>query len=249
MSKKQTLNEQSSRIKQIMGLTEGELYFPDDQMKAREKELQTVPGVIEYLKGISQKIEYVTRDLEKIYGETSYWHYIEPMFSGLKSVSDMEGFHTNTENRQENVKNIIDRIDSDFNEDLSRYDDNESDMNEQYQDGEEIDEPEMDGETPLYEPEMDGATPSTLKIDSSVHIDTQEFTIFITSNESQSEAWVKVSVRDGGLMNAKIINNEARFDQREIATLLKRKLKEGMFENFPNSITWDMESDECSTNQ
>jgi hypothetical protein len=126
-------------------------------------------------------------------------------------------------------------------------------LNEQYNepdmDDEEIDDPEMYGETPLYEPEMDGATPSTLKIDSSVYIDTQEFTIFITSNKSQSEAWVKVSVRDGKLKNAKIIHNEARFDQREIATLLKRKSKEGMFENFPNSINWNMESDECSTNQ
>jgi hypothetical protein len=38
------------------------------------------------------------------------------MFSGLKSVSDMEGLYTSTGDRQENVKNIIDRIGSDFNE-------------------------------------------------------------------------------------------------------------------------------------
>ena len=125
-------------------------------------------------------------------------------------------------------------------------------LNEQYNepdmDDEDVDDPDMPSDD-IDEPDMDGETPSTLKIDSSVHIDTQEFTIFIISNESQSEAWVKVSVRDGGLVSAKIINNEAGFDQNEIATLLKRKSKEGMFEKFPNSITWDMGSDECSTNQ
>ena len=116
MNKKQNLNEQSSRIKEIMRLNEGELYWPDERNKAYEEKLQTVPGVIEYLSRVSQNVERIARDLEEIYGETSYWHYIGPMFSGLKSVSDMEGFHTNTENRQENVKNIIDRIGSDFNE-------------------------------------------------------------------------------------------------------------------------------------
>ena len=127
MNKKQTLNEESSRIKQIMGLNEGEYYFPEDSEREYNKHLQTVPGVVEYLKNISQEIEYITKKIEKRYGETSYWHYIEPIYKSLKSVSDMEGSYINTDNRETNIKNAIDRIDTDFNEDSSTYDD-EQDM-------------------------------------------------------------------------------------------------------------------------
>lgn len=127
MNKKQTLNEESSRIKQIMGLNEGEYYFPEDAEREHNRQLQTVPGVVEYLKNISQEIEYVTKKLEKTYGETGYWHYIEPIYKSLKSVSDVEGYYINTDNRETNIKNAIDRIDTDFNEDSSTYDD-EQDM-------------------------------------------------------------------------------------------------------------------------
>lgn len=128
MNKKQTLNEESSRIKQIMGLNEGEVYKSGmEELRDYEIELQTVPGVIKYLNRVSQKIEFITKDLEKIYGETSYWHYIEPIYNSLKSVSDMEGFYTSTDSRAQNIKNAIDRIDTESNEDLSRYDD-EQDM-------------------------------------------------------------------------------------------------------------------------
>lgn len=128
MNKKQTLNEESSRIKQIMGLNEGEIYKSSaEELHDYRIELQTVPGVVKYLNRVSEKIGFITGDLEKIYGETSYWHYIEPIFNSLKAVSDMEGYYNNSDNRETNIKNAIDRIDTDFNEDSSTYDD-EQDM-------------------------------------------------------------------------------------------------------------------------
>lgn len=121
--KKQTLNEQSSRIKSMMGLNEGEIY----KSSAQEHQdwldsLKTPEGAIDYLKDMSVKVEYIAEDLVKHFKDTPYWTHIKPLYSGLRSVSDMEMFHTRGDQRSENVSHAIEFITSDHMQDNSEED-------------------------------------------------------------------------------------------------------------------------------
>ena len=116
--KKQTLNEQSSRIKSMMGLNEGEIY----KSSAQEHQdwldsLKTPEGAIDYLEKMSVKVEYIASDLVKYFKDTPYWTHIKPLYSGLRSVSDMEMFHTRSDQRSENVSHAIEFIKSDHMQD------------------------------------------------------------------------------------------------------------------------------------
>jgi hypothetical protein len=117
-------------------------------------------------------------------------------------------------------------------------------LNEQYNDGEEINEPDMESEPEL---EDEGMTPP-LKMDSNVLIECQEFTIFFMS-ESGGEAYVRLRMSYGEVVDAKVTNNETGVDSREIMSMVRQKIKEGLFSNFPESVTWNMDNDTCSTNQ
>jgi hypothetical protein len=119
--------------------------------------------------------------------------------------------------------------------------------NEPDMDGEEIDEPDMDGEE-IDEPDMDGETPSTLKLDSNVYVDCEKFTLFFME-ESGGEAYVMVRIANGELVDIKITHNETDVNDDEIMNMAKTKISQGLLKNFPELITWNMESDECSTNQ
>ena len=112
------LNEQTSRIKQMMGLNEGEIYKSgseehDDYLN----ELKTVEGTIKYLTRVSEKVDYIAEDLRNYYKGTEFWHYIKPLYSGLKSVSDLQRMHTRTDEREENISYAIEFIKSGFGED------------------------------------------------------------------------------------------------------------------------------------
>jgi hypothetical protein len=117
-------------------------------------------------------------------------------------------------------------------------------LKEQYNDGEEINEPDMESEPALEDESM---TPP-LKMDSNVFIECQEFTIFFVS-ESGGEAYVKLRMSGVDVIDAKVTNNETGVDDREIMRMVGQKIKEGVFSNFPESVTWNMDNDTCSTNQ
>jgi len=115
---KKTLNEQTSRIKQMMGLNEGEIYKSSSEEGVDYlNELKTVEGTIKYLTRVSEKVEYIAEDLRNYYEDTEFWHYIRPLYKGLKSVSDLQRMHTRTDEREENISYAIEFIKSGFGED------------------------------------------------------------------------------------------------------------------------------------
>lgn len=109
-------------------------------------------------------------------------------------------------------------------------------LNEQYNDGEEINEPEMDGETP-----------PTLKLDTNVYVDCEKFTLFFME-EDGGEAYVMLRIAHGELVDIKITHNETGVNDDVIMNMAKTKISQGLLKNFPELISWDMESGECSTN-
>jgi hypothetical protein len=118
--KKQTLNEQSSRIKSMMGLNEGEVYKSSaEEHQDYLDSLKTPEGAVEYLKKMSEKVEYIAEDLAVKFRDTPFWYHIKPLYSGLRSVSDMEHFYTRSDQRSENVSYAIEFITSDHIQDNS----------------------------------------------------------------------------------------------------------------------------------
>ena len=116
-------------------------------------------------------------------------------------------------------------------------------LNEQYNDGEEINEPDMDSEPEL---EDEGMTPP-LKMDNHVFIPCQKFTVFFMS-ESGGEAYVEFEMSGAKVVGANVTHNETDVDDRVIMGMFGQKIKEGVFGNFPESVTWNMNDDTCSTN-
>lgn len=116
-------------------------------------------------------------------------------------------------------------------------------LNEQYNDGEEIDEPDMDSEPEL---EDEGMTPP-LKMDTQVFIECKKYTIFFISDEG-GEAWVEVSLSGNRVVGGNVTHNETGVDNKVIMGMLSQKIKEGVFTDFPESITWDMEDNSCYVN-
>jgi len=114
--KKYTLQEESSRIKNMMGIRE-DLQSPMD-----EKSIGSVSDVIDYVTNVSEKVEIIASDMSADFEGTEFWDYVKPMYSGLRSVSDMEGMYTRGDQQSENVSNVIDRLKSEHGD--------ESDLNE-----------------------------------------------------------------------------------------------------------------------
>lgn len=117
-------------------------------------------------------------------------------------------------------------------------------LNEQYNDGEEIDEPDMDSEPEL---EDEGMVPP-LKLDTGhVYIGCDKFTLIYMADEG-GEAYADVRVVNGELVGVRITHNETDVDDIIIRNMVKEKAREGIFKNFPTSISWDMDNDTCYTN-
>jgi hypothetical protein len=129
---KKTLNEQVFLIKQMMGkLNEGEIYkSSSEEHDDYLNELKTVEGTTKYLMRVSEKVEFIAEDLWNHYKGTEFWHYIKPLYSGLKSISDLERRHTRTDQREENISYAIEFIKSGFGEDQSEEDDETLNLNE-----------------------------------------------------------------------------------------------------------------------
>lgn len=105
--KKQTLNEQVSRIKGMMKMNE-DMEFPMEDQK-----MKSVEEVVDYITRFSSQIEELAEEFAIKLNRTEYWSYVEPMYSGLRSVSDMEGGYTRSDERGENVARVIDLLKSD----------------------------------------------------------------------------------------------------------------------------------------
>ena len=126
--KKVTLEEQQTRIKSMMGLNEGEVYKSGaEEHQEYLDSLKTPEGAIEYLKKMSEKVEYIAEDMAVKFKDTPFWSHIKPLYSGLRSVSDMEHFYTRTDQRSENVSYAIEFITSDHMGEEEEYDDEPSD--------------------------------------------------------------------------------------------------------------------------
>lgn len=77
-------------------------------------EMMSHEEVIDYVKSVSMKIEELTEEMAIKLMDTEYWPYVKPMYDGLRSVSDMEGGYTRSDEKSENVMSVIELIDSDF---------------------------------------------------------------------------------------------------------------------------------------
>lgn len=85
-------------------------------------EMMSHEEVIDYVKSISMKIEELTEEMSIKLMDTEYWPYVKPMYDGLRSVSDMEGGYTRSDEKSENVASVIDLLKNDFDEGSSDED-------------------------------------------------------------------------------------------------------------------------------
>ena len=106
--KKQKLNEQISRIKGMMKFNEN-FESPMDN----GGQITSANEVIDYITEFSSRMEELAEEFRSKLDGTDYWPYVNKMYSGIRSVSDMEGQYTRSDERQENVAGIIELIRSD----------------------------------------------------------------------------------------------------------------------------------------
>lgn len=123
---KKTLNEQISRIKGMMKMNE-DMEFPMDK---RERQITSAEDVIDYITEFSSKLEELAEEFAVKLERTEYWPYVKSMYSGIRSVSDMEGQYSRSDEKQRNVGGIIELIRSDEEMDgRSSMEDDDEDEN------------------------------------------------------------------------------------------------------------------------
>ena len=138
--KKQTLNEQVSRIKGMIKMNE-DMEFPMEDQK-----MKSVEEVVDYITRFSSQIEELAEEFRSKLDGTDYWPYVNKMYSGIRSVSDMEGQYTRSDERQENVAGIIELIRSDYEMD-SRSSVEDDDYDERQERNFGVDDEPSDDET------------------------------------------------------------------------------------------------------
>ena len=138
--KKQTLNEQVSRIKGMMKMNE-DMEFPME-----DQEMKSVEEVIDYITRFSSQIEELSEEFRSKLDGSEFWPYVKPMYSGLRSVSDMEGQYTRSDERMENVSGVIEFLKSDYEMDnQSSVEDDDDDEKQERNYG--VDDEPSDDET------------------------------------------------------------------------------------------------------
>jgi hypothetical protein len=108
--KNQTLNEELARIKGMMKINED----IESSIDGKEQKLTSVEEVIDYIKMVSSQVEQITETMSNKLLDTEFWNYVKPMYSGLRSVSDMEGFHTRSDEKSRNISTVLDIIKNDY---------------------------------------------------------------------------------------------------------------------------------------
>ena len=105
--KKQTLEEQKSRIKDMMGLNE-------DFSINNEGQITSVDDVVDYLMIFAKQLQGLQEQFYEKLSDTKYWSYVKDIYSKIDHVSETE--HTTFPIRG-NVVYSIDLLKSDFNQD------------------------------------------------------------------------------------------------------------------------------------
>jgi hypothetical protein len=88
----------------------------DIEMKSNDMSLDEA---IDKLKMFSEQLEEMSQQFYDMFKDTPYWDYVEKMYGGVRSVSDMEMNYTRTDETGENVSRVIEILKSDFGEDSS----------------------------------------------------------------------------------------------------------------------------------
>ena len=82
-----------------------------------------VVEVISDLKKLSSQVELIADKFEDKYGATEYWsHYLKPIYSGLKGVSDMEAMYTRSDQQSENIAYVIENLAEDYKTNIAEDD-------------------------------------------------------------------------------------------------------------------------------
>jgi hypothetical protein len=142
---KKELNEELSKIKGLMNKIEEGAYVlgadgprerrPGEQIRAfkasdfggqdDESGHEVEPEVaIEVLKAVAERVDHVAEGLYNNFKDTPYWYYVKKMYSALKNVSDVNRMHTGTDNRGENINDVVEYIQSAFDESPNEDDEN-----------------------------------------------------------------------------------------------------------------------------
>lgn len=109
---KKNIQEEVSRIKTVMGMIK-ESDFENQSVN------MSVDEVIDRLKMLSQQVEEIAEEFASEFVDTEYWSYVKNIHSGLRSVSDLEGSYTRSDESNENITNVIELIKSDFGDETS----------------------------------------------------------------------------------------------------------------------------------
>jgi len=94
----------------------------DIEMESKDMSLDEA---IDKLKMFSEQLEGMSQQFYDMFKNTPYWDYVEQMYDGVRSVSDMEMNYTRTDQTGENVSRVIEVLRSDFGEDSSVESDND----------------------------------------------------------------------------------------------------------------------------
>ena len=135
---KKNIQEEVSRIKTVMGM------IKESEFKRPGKGDISPVEMIEKLKMFSQQIEEIAEEFAYQYNDTEYWPYINKIHSGLRSVSDLEGSYSRSDEMNRNIGHMIDVIKSHFEVDDSSVENDNYDEREERNDGIEDREPSDD---------------------------------------------------------------------------------------------------------
>ncbi len=107
---KKNIQEEVTRIKKVMGMI-NEDNFGDVDPQPKN---MSVEDAIDKLKMLSNHVEGVAQEFRDMFEGTEYWDYVRKMYSALRNVSDMEKFHTRTDQHGQNVSDVISSLKDSF---------------------------------------------------------------------------------------------------------------------------------------
>ena len=132
---KKALNEELSKIKGLINKIEEGTYGPDGPRETftssdfggqngKPNDQHTPQMTIAILKAVAERVDGVAEGLRNHFEETEYWRYVGRMYKSLKNVSDLNRMHTGTDNRGENINDVIGYIQNDFDVSPDQDDEN-----------------------------------------------------------------------------------------------------------------------------
>lgn len=131
--KKQTLNEDISRIKGMMRKLNEEMEDATGDMFNRtsfdspsdypqdEEYMLDVEGVKKYLHEVANQVEGIAEEFRNKLGDTDFWPYVKDIYNTLRNFSDVDSMHSDSDQQSGNITHVINHIDSDFSEGSNDY--------------------------------------------------------------------------------------------------------------------------------